>query len=810
MATNINIAFQLVINSIYLVYHLNHSLLTDSLIMNKPLGAVENFINGIVNHPKKILFATVLILVIFAIGLKNLSISNDFRVYLSHDNPQLLAFEAFEDNYVKSDSATLVITAKQGDLFTRNGLELITALTEKAWLVSSAYRVSSLTNYQYSESKDDEIITDYLVGETESLSEQRINEIREIALSEKRLVRSLVTADGKLTVIAINLRLDKSKANASIAITEEVERLRDQYRKLYPNFQIDNGGSTAFNATLARAVENDLTTLMPISYLLIFLGLFFFLRSLLGTLAIFLLISTCLICTFGLFGWTAPVLTPIAGFAPSILLSIMVADSVHVLITCFHQMGIGDDKKTAIAKSLKLNFMPILVTSITTIIGFLSLNFSTSPPYRDLGNMVAFGVFIALIFSLFFLPSLLLMMPIKAKHRKLEQQIFDGFSGFVIANKGRLFLFVSAVVVTLTLFIPNNRISDNWAKYFDDSFPMMKLVNRIDGYLTGVNTLEYSFSSTTEQGIFDPNYLSQMDQFEQWYLNQEKIINVKSLSRLLKDLNQVMHNDDANWYRVPQSSELAAQYLLFYEFGLPEGMGLNNLITIHKTASRFSVSMSDAGSDELLAMDRKAQAWLQKNAPAIEASQATGLGVVFAHIAQRNITSLLKGTLFALIGISIVLMLVLKSFKYGLISLIPNIIPAAMAYGFWGLTFGYVDISLSIVACSTLGIVVDDTVHFLHKYIRARKSGKDAIDSVKESFSRVGTALVTTSVVLASGFLVLAVSHMNTSATIGMLMAITLIFALVVDFLLLPPLLLYLDKDKKIGKTYNETIEDIT
>ncbi len=762
---------------------------------NKDIS-IDRFIDWVVDHPKSILTVTILIVLTFAIGLKNLSISNDFRVYLSKDNPQLLAFESFESNYVKSDSATLVVTAKNGDLFNPKGLRLIEQLTEQAWLVDSAYRVSSLTNYQYSQSKQDEITTDYLVEDASQLSSQQVNAIRKIALSEKRLVRSLITKDGKLTVIAINLRLDRKKANASIAITEQIETIRDKYRLLYPEFQIDNGGSTAFNATLARAIAQDLSTLMPLSYLIIFVGLFLFLRSLLGTGAIFILISACLICTFGFFGWVAPVLTPIAGFAPSILLSIMVADSVHVLVTYFHQINLGESKKLAIATSLKLNFMPILVTSITTVIGFLSLNFSTSPPYRDLGNMVAFGVLIALLFSLFFLPTLMLMMPIKGTRRAVNQHLFERFSNFVIGKKFQLILLVSLAVIGLTVFIPNNKISDNWSNYFDDSFPMIKLVNRIDGYLTGVNTLEYSLTPTIGQSIFDPEYLSQMDQFEQWYLVQEKIMNVKSLSRLMKDLNQVMHNDDPVWYRVPESNELAAQYLLFHEFGLPEGMGLNNLVTIHKTASRFSVSMTNAGSDELLAMDNKAQAWLKQNAPAINADPATGLGVVFAHIAQRNITSLLMGTLFALVGISIVLMLVLKSFKYGLISLIPNIIPAAMAYGLWGLTFGYVDISLSIVACSTLGIVVDDTVHFLHKYIRARKSGKDAVESVRESFSRVGIALLTTSVVLASGFMILSVSHMNTSATIGILMAVTLIFALIVDFLLLPPLLLYLDKDK--------------
>jgi len=754
-------------------------------------------ITWVVSHPKLILICTVLVVALFSVGLKNLSISNDFRVYLSKDNPQLIAFESFESNYVKSHSATFVVTAKQGDVFTKKGLSLIQELTERSWLVEYAYRVSSLTNYQYTESKDDEIITDYFVDDATILDHASLSKIRELALSEKRLIHSIIPPDGKLTVIVINLHIDKSKPNASTTVTKEMESIRDQFRQRYPEFQIDNGGSTAFNATLARAVENDLGRLVPLSYAVIFIGLFLFLRSLFGAVTIFLLITACLICTFGLFGWLSPVLTPIAGFAPSILLSIMVADSVHVLITYFHQIDKGVNKAQAIKASLQLNFMPILVTSITTIIGFLSLNFSTSPPYRDLGNMVAFGVLVALLFSLFFLPSMMMMLPLRQNSKLNKTLSLSRLSGFIIQRKKELIIFVSALVIFLALFIPNNKLSDNWSNYFDDSFPIVKLVTKIDGYLTGVNALEYSLESNTKQGIFDPQYLQQMDQFESWYLLQDKIVSVKSLSQLMKDLNQVMHDDDPDWYRIPDSSDLAAQFLLFYEFGLPEGLGLNNLVTIHKDASRFSVSMSYAGSDELLAMDKKAMNWLKVNAHAIKVVPATGLGLVFAHIADRNITGLLLGTLLALVGISIVLMLVLKSFKYGLISLVPNIIPATMAYGLWGLTFGYVDISLSIVACSTLGIVVDDTVHFLHKYILARKSGMNAEDAVRESFSRVGLALVTTTVVLAGGFIILAISHMNTSAAIGFLMSVTLVFALVVDFLLLPPLLLYFDKDKK-------------
>ncbi|NQZ10662.1 MAG: MMPL family transporter [Algicola sp.] len=761
---------------------------------------MEKLFRWVLKYPKTIIALTFVVVTLLASGTLKLSISNDFRVYLSKDNPQLQAYEAFEDNYVKSNTATFVIsvkksTDKNGDLFTQDTLKLIEQLTDELWQVDYVTRVSSLTNYLYTQSEDDDIQTDYLVEDAGSLNAQQLANIRRIALAEKRL-RRFLTPDGKLTLILATLDLPEGQANVSLKVTEQLELIKARFRPLYPHLQIDNGGSTAFNATLARAVANDMLTLVPLSYLIIFAGLLIFLRSVMGTLAIFLLISSCLLTTFGVFGWIAPVLTPIAGFAPSILLSIMVADSVHILVTYFKQLREGKNKHEAILQSLQINFMPVLITSVTTMIGFLSLNFSASPPYRDLGNMVAIGVLIAFAFSLILLPALLMALPVGKLPQQSKLNCFHGFAEFIIKRKKPLVIVMTLVTITLVTFIPNNRISDNWANYFDESFEMIRLVKRVDGYLGGINALEYSLASNEVQGINSPEYLRQMDAFEQWYLTQPKIVSVKCMSQLLKDLNQVMHNDDPQWYKVPDSAELAAQYLLFYEMGLPQGMGLNNVITFKRDASRFTVAMTDAGSDEILLMDQNAQAWLAANAPAIKATSATGLGVVFAHIAQRNITSLLLGTIVALVGISVVLMVVLKSLKYGLISLVPNIIPAAMAYGLWGMTYGYVDISLSIVACSTLGIVVDDTVHFLHKYISARRSGLNAADSIREAFQRVGLALLTTSVVLASGFMILAISHMNTSATIGILMATTLIIALIVDFLLLPPLLLFMDRDK--------------
>jgi predicted RND superfamily exporter protein len=211
----------------------------------------------------------------------------------------------------------------------------------------------------------------------------------------------------------------------------------------------------------------------------------------------------------------------------------------------------------------------------------------------------------------------------------------------------------------------------------------------------------------------------------------------------------------------------------------------------------MTVSFSKADSVYILELEQKALAWLKDNAPAIHVNEGTGLDIVFANLTFRNIDSMMTGTSMALILISFLLILALRSFKIGLISLIPNIVPAVLAYGIWGMINGQIDTAVSVVVCLSLGIVVDDTVHFLSKYLRARREqGLDAENAIRYAFNTVGNALIVTSTVLVGGFMIMQFSHFHPSNNMGMLLAITILVALLVDFLFLPPLLMLLDKKK--------------
>jgi predicted RND superfamily exporter protein len=258
-----------------------------------------------------------------------------------------------------------------------------------------------------------------------------------------------------------------------------------------------------------------------------------------------------------------------------------------------------------------------------------------------------------------------------------------------------------------------------------------------------------------------------------------------------------MHGDDAAWYRIPEERELAAQYLLLYELSLPMGLDVNNLVSFDKSSVRLVASVNNQASRELIELEGRAKAWLDAHAPGT-AGPGTGVSVIFAHLGQDNIYSMMKGALVSAILISLTMILSLRSLKFGIVSLIPNLLPAAIAYGIWGMTVGQVNLAVAAVFSISSGIVIDDTIHFLSKYLRARRlMNVGPADAVRYSFSTTGAALFVNTAVLVMGFLVLTVSNFTVNSSLGLMTALIIGIALLFDLLFLPALLLKVDPERR-------------
>ena len=757
---------------------------------------LENYITSVLRWRWLVVAVMVLIMLALAAGARFVTVTNDYRILFRDDNPQLLAFNSLEDTYTASDRALIAIAPQNGSVFTREALDAIEDLTESAWLAPYSSRVDSLTNYSHSESFEDDLVVAPLVEDALSLSDADLAQIEADALGAIDIVGRLVSRDGHVGGVAITFILPENHDVGVVEITDYLDRLITEASAKHSDMDFYLTGDVVMNRAFSDTTKEDLETLAPIVFLIIVLATILLLRSIFGTVAIVIIIMFVINSTLGLIGWAGEVLSPTNSGIPIIVMVIAVAHSVHIVTTALSSMNQGLDKHAAIAESIRLNAYPVFLTSLTTAIGFLSLNASDSPPFHVLGNFVAFGVLCTFVYSMTLLPALLSILPLRARLLQSEQPAFlERFAEFVITRRKFLLWFVTLFAIILITGIPRNELSDNWTKSFDERYKFRRDTDFIIENLTGMESLEYSLSAGREGGITDPEYLREVDAFAEWYRGQPEVTYVQAFPDIMKRLNKNLHGDDATFYQIPDDPELAAQYLLLYELSLPFGSDLNDRIDIAKSATRMTVVIRNVSSKGQRQLDQRAQTWLLANSPDL-ATEATGVSIIFAHLSIQNITSMLRGTITAMALISLILILVFKSVRIGLVSLVPNFIPAAMSFGLWGYLVGTIGMAASVVTAIAFGIVVDDTIHFLTKYLKARREGKHASDAVRSAFRTVGRALFTTTAVLAAGFLVFAASGFELSWALGILVSITIVFALAADFLLLPPLLIAIDRRK--------------
>lgn len=761
---------------------------------------LERYIRWIIAKRKWITTLLLFALIVISYGASKLTFTSDFRAYFGPENPQLLAFESMERTFSKQDNVYFYIHAKDGDLFTNRGLSLIETLTDEGWKLPYSQKVTSLQNYQHTDVEEDDLVIDYLFYEADDLSPVDLLRIKNISLSEPTLLHRLISEDGAST--GINVRTVLPTGSTKKTSKEAVSAARELAQKVrpeFPEFDILVGGSLTSNVTMGEAIKQDVENLLGLSYLVMIITMIILLRTFSGMLLTLMIISFSVLSTMGLFGWLGFTMTPPTGFVPTAILTIAVADSIHILISYYYELNHGKSKLDAIQEALRINFSPVFITSITTVIGVLCLNASDSPPYRDMGNMIATGVFFAWLYSVTFLPAMLALMPVpKGKVENNKPSLMIQFANVVIRFYKPLFIIMAVVIIAIGSQLNKNTISERWHEFFDTSFEVRRTLEATNDTLGGLHRIFFILDSKVEGGINNPKYLQQADDFGQWLLTQDKVSNVDSITDIIKRLNKNLHNNDEAWFKIPESRELAAQYLLLYELSLPLGLGLDDTINNARSASRLTVSFAKADSVYILELEKKSLAWLAENAPDIYVTEGTGLDIVFSNLTFRNITSMMNGTSIALVLISFLLIFALRSFKIGLISLIPNIMPAILAYGIWGMINGQIDTAVSVVVCLSLGIVVDDTVHFLSKYLRAqREQNMSSEDAIRYAFNTVGNALIVTSAVLVGGFMVMQFSHFHPSNNMGTLLAITIFVALLVDFFFLPPLLMLLDRKKE-------------
>nr|VFJ43089.1 MAG: hypothetical protein BECKFM1743A_GA0114220_100041 [Candidatus Kentron sp. FM]VFJ71705.1 MAG: hypothetical protein BECKFM1743C_GA0114222_106081 [Candidatus Kentron sp. FM]VFK06178.1 MAG: hypothetical protein BECKFM1743B_GA0114221_100121 [Candidatus Kentron sp. FM] len=750
----------------------------------------------IIHHRWWFLVVLPLLIIALAVGVKNLEFNGNYRVFFSEDNPQLQAFDRLERTYSQDDNVIFMLIPRNGRLFSRETLAAVEKLTEMAWQIPYGLRVDSLTNFQYTEARGDRLIVRDLVRDAVELSDAHIARIREIALAEPELLGKLIPENAEITIVNVTIqlpRIDEMKEAPRVAAA--ARRIVGQMRESYPHVDIRLSGMVIMSNAFSEAAMDDMGSLTLISFGVMLVVLLLLLRSVWGTIATLLVILMSILAGLGVGGYLDIPFTPPSASSPLIILTMAIANSVHILVIFYRELVPGDGiggRKTAMRESLRINLQPVFLTSLTTIIGFLTLNLSEVPPFRDMGNFVAAGLATSFVLSTTFLPALMILLPAHERPG-WESTMMRYFAELVIRHRHWLLWFMAGSVIFLVFFIPRNELNDVFVHYLDESVQFRQDTDILNKHLGGLYRIDYPLDSGKSNGINDPVFLGLVDTFANWLRQQPEVTHVNTITDTLKRLNKNLHCDDPEWYRLPDAQDMAAQYLLLYEMSLPYGLDLNNQINVDKSAIRISVTVEILSTKNILELDQRAQEWFNNHASKLR-TEGTGPTMMFAHIGERNVRAMLGATTLALVLISLILVIAFRSVKMGFISMVPNLIPAAMAFGLWGILVGEVGFALSVVTSMTLGIVVDDTVHFLSKYRRARRERKlSAEDAVRYAFSRVGAPLIITTLVLIGGFLIMTLSSFFPNSGMGLLTATVLAFALIADFLLLPPLLIKIE-----------------
>ena len=770
-------------------------------------STIQTYGWGVIRWRWPIILVTVLLVAVAASGGRFLWFNTDYRVFFSEDNPQLNSFDELQNVYGKNDNVLFVLAPKDGEVFTAPALAAVEHLTEQAWQIPFSVRVDSVTNFQHTRAEEDDLFVADLVADAAAQSPEALQAVRDIALNEPLLVNRLVSPSGHVTGVNVTLHFAEKSVNEVPDVAAHARRLADEIRTAYPGVDVYLTGLAMLNNAFAEASLRDMQTLVPLMYLAMFLVMFWLLRSLSGTFGTLLIVGFSAASAIGLTGWMGTGMTPPTVQAPTMIMTLAVADSIHLLVTMLQEMRRGRDKREAIVESLRINIQPIFLTSLTTAIGFLSMNFSDAPPFRHLGNITATGVGIAFILSVLFLPAVMSVLPMRVKQRASSGRFGVEWLAEAVVGRRRALMYGSVpVILGLALCIPLNELNDSFVEYFSERVPFRTHTDFAMKNLGGLYQSEHSVGSDSTNGISEPAYMDKLDEFADWYRAQPEVTHVNVISDTMKRLNKSMHGDDQEWYRLPDNRQLGAQYLLLYELSLPYGLDLNNQINLDKSATRLTATLANVSTHEIRGLAERAEGWLRANAPAEMFGVASSGAIMFSHISKRNIDSMLVGTTLALILISGVLILALRSLKIGIISLLPNLAPAVLAFGAWGIFVGQVNVGLSIVVTMTLGIVVDDTVHFLSKYLRARREqGLNAEDAVRYAFSSVGRALIVTSIILVIGFSILSLSSFDMNGSMGRMTAMTIAFALIADLTALPALLMTVDTK---NRSQLATVED--
>ena len=746
-----------------------------------------------------IAFAIPLMVVLLAVNLKHLEIDGSYRIWFEKDSKSLTDYDAFRSEFSNDDVLTIIIKDDEG-IFHQKALGTIHRITEALWEMNHIERVDSITNYQYIYTKPehpDDILVDDFIEDLETLSPEFLAKRAEIAVNDTSVVNAFISKDAKTTMIVARLDADVNEDALLIAeVMKDLRAIIEKEEKITGYKYWLNGGPP-MTETFIQIAGNDAMTFTPLVLLVAMVLLYLLFRRVSGSLIPILVVLFTFLTVLAVQVILGYKLNNFTANIPVFIVAIGVADAVHIYSIWLMKRREGAETQEAVEHSLNKNFLPILLTSLTTMVGFSTLILSKVVPIATLGIATASGAMVAFILSIVWMPSVLLLLKkeIKKGESKKELDIKSfGYGDFIVRNDKKIILISAVIMLIIGAGLFNTKVDSNTIRYFDKDVEIRKATEFNMDNLTGPLSYIFIIDSGKTDGIKEPEFLRTIERFYVEY--QAKFpIDVRHMASVLETIkryNKILNHQDT----IPESRELVAQYLLLYTSSLDQGLEITDKIDFDQRKMRISVSTNVVDTSVDLMMIHWAQEWWSKT-PYVMTS--TGQTVMYTFM-QKDVTdTLIYSLTLTLIIVSLMMLFIFKRVKILWILLLPNILPVVLVLGVIGWLGLTIDLGVAISGAIIIGVAVDDTIHFLTKYFEARKRGLSMSDTLDEVLHYAGKAIFFTTVVLSLAFSVFAFSTFAPNQNFGIVTATALVIALVTDLFLLPALLSVFD-NKDIHK----------
>jgi predicted RND superfamily exporter protein len=743
-------------------------------------------------------------------------IDNSFEAYFDPNDNAYQAYTQYRDDF-GSDEVSYILYAAPGfehgpfDLEVMRKIDAVTTALEED--VPFVYEAKSLVNAELIRGTADGIDIDELRDDFPA-TQAELLALRDAYLAKPMLVGGILSEDARYGAIIVKMdrsstdpideiRLDPEKGdgleNVYPQVTEAaiVEVLA---RPEYAGIEFYNSGDVPLNAIYNTIISEEGTWLNSVTAAVIGLLLLLVFRSFIAALAPIVVVQlSVIVCVafVAALGWK---LDMSFGAMPTLLTAIGVAHSVHILSEFRLLFAELRDRRAALVRTIYLVGTPCMLTSLTTAAGFASLGSVPIKSMAHYGAYGAFGVMAAFVLSLTLLMALLSFGRSEPKRSVEETRrsakgsarakaTLAAIADFNVAHRPKILAVFSVVFLIAFVGIARVVVDSNWLNDFSREMPIRTVTERVDSVMGGTTNLIYLFDTGEEDGIKNPAVLREMERLTEIASSHGDLVRKSySLVDILKDLNQAFHGGDPAWHEIPETRELVAQYLILYEMSGGEAAE-EYVSSDYRRASvelRLKLDMMSHTQDLVDHIDAE----LARKPVKAATLELTGIGALWLKLMDYIVTSQIQGFMIAFSVVGLMMILVFRSFKIGAISMVPNLLPVVLTTGTMGWLAIPLDYNKLSIAAVALGIAVDDTIHLVLRYRHEFLIHGSYTVALREAMQDVGRALLITSTALILGFLVLTLSVMDSNSTFGMLLAVTILTALVADFLLMPALVL--------------------